>query len=70
MNKGVLTVSSQNNPFYSAANLMMGFGPRLAAELSNKRDKSIQDYIYLLVALKLTDQSYHPQLSEFKQTFP
>ena len=63
-------MSSQNNPFYSAANLMMGFGPRLAAELLNKRDKSIQDYIYLLVALKLTDQSYHPQLSEFKQTFP
>ena len=40
MNKGCLTVSSVNNPFYSAANLMTGFGKRLAAELLNKKDKT------------------------------
>ena len=35
-----------------------------------KTDKSISDYVYLLVALKLNDQSYHPQLSELKQAYP
>ena len=70
MDKSCLTISSLNNPFYPAANLMMGFGERLASELTHKKDKSILDYVYLITALKLTDQSYHPQLSEFKQAFP
>ena len=70
MNRGCLTISPVNNPFYCSANLMLGFGDRLASELMNKKDKSITDFIYLISALKLTDQSYHLQLSELTQTFP
>jgi hypothetical protein len=68
--RGCLAVSPNNNPFYYPANLLLGFGSQLIAELSGKKDKSVQEFVYLLVALKLTGQSYHPQLSEFKQAYP
>ena len=68
--RGCLTITPHNNHFYYAANLMLGFASHLALELINKREKKVQDYVYLLVALKMTNQSYHPQLSEFKQIFP
>lgn len=68
--RGCLTITPNNNSFFYAANLMLGFAPHLANDLINKKEKKVQEYVYLLVALKLTNQSYHPQLSEFKEKFP
>ena len=39
-------------------------------ELINKKDKKVQEYVFLLVALKLSNQSFLPQLGDFKHAFP
>ena len=68
--QGCLAISPANNPFYYPASILTGFPDRLIAELINKKAKSEHDYVYLIVALKITSQSYLPYLSELKEFHP
>jgi hypothetical protein len=68
--RGCLTLSPENNPYYYPANVLLGFANRLIPDLDKKQNKTVQEYIYLIVALKMTNEKYLPALSEFKEKHP
>lgn len=42
----------------------------MAAELTRKEDKTYDDYVCLITALKMADMSFHAELSNCKKAYP
>lgn len=68
--RGYLTLSPENNPYYYSSNVLLGFSKRLMPDLIQKSPKTVQDYIYLIVAQKMIGESHFIALSEFKEKYP
>ena len=66
----ILTISPINNPLYYPAKLQLRWEKHIPSELIAKENKSYIEHLFLIVALKIGNRSYHTELSDFKKAFP